>query len=267
MIVQSFGSGSSGNAMLIRAGTTSVLVDCGIGPRLLKRALLHHQISPDNLDAVLITHEHDDHVRGLASLLANRRTVHSTGGTARALGLQHEHWCGIERGSSIEIGDLIVTAIATSHDAAEPCGYSFASSTTRATLLTDLGETDDASLELIGSSDLIVIEANHDLHMLKSGPYPLHLKRRVQSTSGHLSNDDCGAFLARALVGAVRPRTIWLAHLSATNNRPEVAVRTVKAAFGSGCRHAIIALPRRDPGPVWSPGAMAVTEQLALFAD
>jgi phosphoribosyl 1,2-cyclic phosphodiesterase len=133
------------------------------------------------------------------------------------------------------------------------------------TLLTDLGETDDRAIPFIAASDLIVIEANHDLHMLNSGPYPPHLKVRVQSSRGHLSNADCGTFLARA-IGGGETRTVWLAHLSATNNRPTLAVQTVRQALsGSKVSHAVLALPRRESGPIWTPQFREAPEQLSLL--
>jgi phosphoribosyl 1,2-cyclic phosphodiesterase len=168
----------------------------------------------------------------------------------------------------LEIGSLLVQALPTSHDAAEPCGFSISDGDTRVTIMTDLGVTDDACLEIIATSQLILIEANHDVQMLKSGPYPAHLKRRVLSAKGHLSNADCGAFLARALRDATAGRTIWLGHLSATNNRPELAVRTVKSALAEArVPHPVVALPRREAGPVWSPRHAQPTAQLSLFGD
>lgn len=265
MIVQSFASGSSGNALLLTGAGSAVLVDCGLGPRTLGKALLHHKVAVKDLSAVLITHEHDDHVRGLQPLMPHCRTFHATEGTAAALGLPRASRLTAKAFASVPIGAFEVTAIPTSHDAAEPCGFSFFDGMSRVTLLTDFGEPHDGMIDLLFTSDLIVIEANHDLHMLRSGPYPAELKRRVMSARGHLSNADCGALLARALAAAKLPRTIWLAHLSATNNKPELAVRTVKDSLALVvAKHQVVALPRREPGPVWSPQQPGA-EQLSLF--
>lgn len=265
MFVQSFGSGSSGNALLVQSGGCSLLVDCGLGPRTLAKALAERDTHLDHLDAILLTHEHDDHVRGLPGIKGGS-PIFATEGTARALGLSLGRCRLLSFHEPVDVGGLTVTALRTSHDAAEPCGFSITDGKTRISILTDLGETDDACIEVIADSKLIVIEANHDVQMLRSGPYPDYLKRRVLSARGHLSNADCGAFLSRCLGSSLSIRTIWLAHLSAVNNRPNVAVRTVERAL-VGCRlkHQVVALPRREPGPVWHPGVTANVGQLSLF--
>jgi phosphoribosyl 1,2-cyclic phosphodiesterase len=267
MLFQSLSSGSSGNAHFLRGGGASILIDCGIGPRVLQKALRIHGAEIRQIDAVLITHEHDDHVRGLDAVRAAGRRFHATRGTATALGLDLECCSHVAFEQPIRIAELEITPLRTSHDAAEPCGYTITDGQARATVLTDLGEIDDGLLEITASSDLIVIEANHDVQMLRSGPYPAHLKRRVASSLGHLSNADCGRFLANALQQQRRSKTIWLAHLSATNNRPELAVRTVESALGSlPVRHRVVALPRREAGPVWRPTDEPFMEQISLFA-
>ncbi len=268
MIVQSFCSGSSGNSTIVRAGGTTILIDCGIGPRILQKMLLPHESSLPAIDAVLITHEHDDHVRGIEAVTKHGLAVHATRGTGEALGIRKSSGGdSIEYGDEFAVGEVTIRTLQTSHDAAEPCGFSLFDGTTRFTLLTDLGITDDRCLQVVAESDLIIIEANHDIHMLKSGPYPAHLKRRVLSERGHLSNADCGQFLFRALEGSRKTRSIWLAHLSATNNRPELAERTVNdALIRLPVRHAVTALPRVEPGPIWRPGSTPIaTEQLSLF--
>lgn len=266
MFVQSFGSGSSGNALLIQSRGASVLVDCGLSPRVLSRALASRNVALSNIDAVFLTHEHDDHVRGLAAIRSAGRALFATAGTALALGLPHEQCRRVSSGGSIDVADLSVSTFATSHDAAESCGYSITDGTTRVSVLTDLGEVHESCAEFVAGSDLIVIEANHDIPMLRSGPYPEHLKRRVLSGRGHLSNADCGAFLSRCLSSTREPRTIWLAHLSATNNRPVLAVRTVERALANHRhRHRVVALPRREAGPLWQPGPWVGVAQLAMF--
>jgi phosphoribosyl 1,2-cyclic phosphodiesterase len=266
MFVQSFGSGSSGNALLIQSRVGSVLVDCGLSPRVLSRAVAARNLRLSDLDGVLLTHEHDDHVRGLAAVRSAGRPLYATTGTATALGLPLEQCRQLKCGESIEVAGLSISTFATSHDAAESCGYSICDGTTRVSILTDLGEADENCAEFIARSHLIVIEANHDLPMLRSGPYPDHLKRRVLSSRGHLSNADCGKFLSRCLASTTDARTIWLAHLSATNNRPALAVRTVEQALANlRLRHAVVALPRREAGPLWQPGLRTGVAQLSMF--
>jgi phosphoribosyl 1,2-cyclic phosphodiesterase len=266
MFVQSFGSGSSGNALLIKSDAGTVLIDCGLSPRALGRALASNGVHMSDLDAVLLTHEHDDHVRGLAGIRGAGLPVVATEGTATVLGLSDEQCRRVACGDSITIAGLSVTTFGTSHDAAESCGYSISDGRSRVTLLTDLGSVSEACHQHVAAAQLIVVEANHDVPMLRSGPYPQHLKRRVLSARGHLSNEDCGAFLANCLAGAPQPRTIWLAHLSATNNRPALAVRTVERALaGLRHKHTIVALPRRESGPIWQPGSATGIAQLAMF--
>jgi phosphoribosyl 1,2-cyclic phosphodiesterase len=227
IVVHSFGSGSSGNAFLIVAGDGALLVDCGIQSRELQahlRALRHPLAS---LDAVLISHEHIDHVRSMPAVARSRTRIVATAGTARA--------CGIAVGAAIarpgvtdRIGTFAVTPVAVSHDAADPCGYHIDHPTGRVLIVTDLGVGDPALHDPVRDADLIVLEANHDEAMLRAGPYPARLKRRVLSPVGHLSNRACGELLASALAGRSRPAMVWLAHLSATNNRPELAAQTVR---------------------------------------
>ena len=266
MFVQSFGSGSCGNALLVEHGDASLLVDCGLSPRNLGKALSTRGTRLERLDAILLTHEHDDHVRGLAAARNHRVPLIASEGTALALGLPRSLVQHVLFHEPIVCAGLEIQAIATSHDAAQPCGYSISDGTARVTLLTDLGKTSDACAELMAGSQLIVIEANHDLQMLKSGPYPEHLKRRVLSALGHLSNDDCGAYLVRCLGAGSSSRTIWLAHLSATNNRPSLAVRAVQQKLvSSRFPHRISALPRREIGPTWQPMGLTSVAQLGLF--
>jgi phosphoribosyl 1,2-cyclic phosphodiesterase len=266
MLVQSFASGSSGNALLIKRHGRAVLVDCGVAPRALHKLLAAHQLRLDEVDGVLVTHEHHDHVRGLEALVKAGRPVLCTEGTAHALGLGRSGYRPISPARSLEIGGFDVMPIATSHDANEPCGFSLFNGEERITLLTDLGCTTDLALPYVTESCLIVIEANHDVHMLRSGPYPTHLKRRVASSQGHLSNADCGGFLARALASERHSRAIWLAHLSAVNNQPALAVRSVTEPLSKlPAVHAVVALPRNAAGPTWTPEAPPVGTQLSLF--
>jgi len=266
IVAQSFGSGSSGNGLLVRAGSTAILIDCGIGPRILSGHLRAHGITPRELSAILITHEHDDHVRGLASLRKIGAPIRCSIGTARALGLSEREHVGVNPGQPFRCGDAEITPIAVSHDAAEPMGYAIGLEGFRICVVTDLGTPNSYLAESIATADLIVFEANHDEHMLRSGPYPAHLKRRVASDSGHLSNRRAGEFLEEALRRDRRRRTIWLAHLSETNNRPDLARSTVASAFGIDADfHDIVALPRRSPGPIWRPVPTEQTVQLGLL--
>ncbi|MGI8477225.1 MAG: MBL fold metallo-hydrolase [Thermomicrobiales bacterium] len=248
---QSLGSGSSGNGLLVTVDDQAILIDCGLGPRLLGVLLAHRGLTLGHLQAVFVTHEHDDHVRGLEPLVRRKVPVFASAGTARALNLAAGNCGTLAMETPFAVGDFGVTPLPTSHDAAEPCGYAIRAGDARLTIVTDLGTVSPALRNWVAGADLIVIEANHDEHMLRSGPYPPHLKRRVASATGHLSNADCGLFLRQVLDKSGRQPAIWLAHLSATNNRPELAAETVRRHLADVRPSLIEALPREAPGPVW----------------
>src|SRR5579884_2606548 len=245
VIVQSFASGSSGNALLLDAGDGPLLVDCGVGPRALAAGLSERGQRLPDIQAVLLTHEHADHVRALPSIYQARLPVVCTTGTARAARVPPPSWEAIRLGVPVRVGSHEVVALGVSHDAAEPCGFLIRTGAVSVLVVTDLGCADGALRDPIAEADLIVLEANHDEELLRRGPYPADLKRRVLSPVGHLSNAACGALLAAALARAPGPRTIWLAHLSQTNNRPELARATVQRQLAAaGLAHAALPLPR-----------------------
>lgn len=252
--VQSLGSGSSGNGFLVTSGTTTLMVDCGVGIRTIQRTLKAKGLLPRELDAVLVTHEHTDHIRNLSCVTGTDVPIISTLGTARRGNIPPPQWERIEFHRSIQVGDVAVWAIMVSHDAAEPCGFLLELPGATVSIFTDLGEWHDRLISPIASSDLVVLESNHDVEMLQRGPYPMHLKRRVASNAGHLSNVDCATSLAGTLTGASRQPEIWLAHLSATNNRPELAEQETRSAMAArDLDLSVTALPRTAPGPVWTP--------------
>ncbi len=254
LTVQSLGSGSSGNALLLDDGHGSVLVDCGIGPRLLKKALETVNRRVEDIGVVLVTHEHIDHIRGLKSLTRTGARFVASAGTALGANLPTAAWEEIRLGTTLRVGRMTVTALGVSHDAQEPCGYHVvADDGGKVVVITDIGCRDDALNDPLSEANLIVLEANHDLQMLRTGPYPQHLKRRVLSATGHLSNAECGAMLATSLRRVGTPGEVWLAHLSQTNNRPQLAVSTVRQSLATaGVATNVLALPRHATGPTWS---------------
>jgi phosphoribosyl 1,2-cyclic phosphodiesterase len=258
--VQSLGSGSSGNGFLITSGETVVLLDCGVGIRTINAALRERGRAARSLDAILVTHEHSDHVRTLSAFAGRDVPIVSTAGTRRRAFIAPPQWEEISFARPVHVGALTVWAIKVRHDAAEPCGFLIEAPDTRVAVFTDLGCWHDRVGDAIRAADLVVLESNHDLEMLHRGPYPAHLKRRVASDVGHLSNADCAASLASVL-GHVTSPTIWLAHLSETNNRPAVAeAQTVDALAEVDLRLDVLALPRRTPGPVWQAGGARATD-------
>lgn len=254
--VQSLGSGSSGNAFLISSGETTVMLDCGVGVRTVKRALKERDLMVTDLAAVLITHEHTDHIRSLSMVTGLDVPIITTLGTARRGNVPPPQWEQIEFHQPLQVGSITVWAIQVQHDAADPCGYLLETEGTRISIFTDLGAWHDRLAAPLAASDLIVLESNHDLEMLKRGPYPAHLKRRVASDRGHLSNLDCGQSLASTLRNVRQQPEIWLAHLSDTNNDPGVAeMETRNALQATDLVLPVTPLPRTAPGPIWKSSA------------
>lgn len=261
MRITSLGSGSSGNAFLIQSATTSVLIDCGVGVRTCVSALRSF-VPTGRLDAIVVSHEHSDHVRSLAALLHRHACpVAMTRGTRRMLHV--ETACTeVTPGGRFREGDIEVTFIAVAHDAAEPCGFVVECSGRSAAIFTDLGHVTPGVAEALRAADTIVLEANYDPSMLRAGRYPAHLKRRIASPHGHLSNDDCATALATF---AARADTIWLAHLSENNNHPRVAETAVTESLRMrGIATAARPLPRSAPQVLDARPESPVQERLPL---
>ncbi|HET9014357.1 MAG TPA: MBL fold metallo-hydrolase [Thermomicrobiaceae bacterium] len=264
MRVTCFGSGSSGNAMLVESSGTALLVDAGVTARRIHQGLAGAGLSPAGLAAVLVSHEHWDHVRALSSLgLDHACPVYATAGTAAALGAPARGWSHLACDATIGIGALSVTAIAIPHDAAEPVGFLIEDGEWAVSIFTDLGAPPPSLASPIGRAHLVVLESNYDHLMLARGRYPEHLKRRIRGPLGHLSNDDCGAFLSAGLDGTARD--VWLAHLSENNNRPGLAVETVREHLSGRSAPRVTALPRRGGDVIWDSTAVsAEPRQLGL---
>jgi phosphoribosyl 1,2-cyclic phosphodiesterase len=221
----SLGSGSSGNAFLLETQDQRILFDCGVGVRAIHRALVESDLPL----TIMISHEHTDHVRSLASVLKKRDCqVIATGGTLAAIG-RKPGWQVVKCGSRVSSGGVTVSFIPVSHDAAEPAGFLIEAGEAQIALLTDLGSPSSDVLDAVASSDVVVLESNYDEGMLRRGRYPAHLKRRIRSAFGHLSNDDCAATLSQAVRSDATG--VWLCHLSHNNNTPEAAEAATWAAF------------------------------------
>jgi len=224
-------SGSSGNAVLVSDGHTHILVDCGLSGKRTMIALAEVGVDPAELSGILITHEHSDHISGVGVMTRRYGTpVYANSGTWSAM----EQGIGkIERGNvrtfdtdtQFEIGGIGISAFAIPHDAAEPVGYSFFIDGKKISVATDIGYVSETVVNSIIGSETVMLEANHDVNMLRNGGYPAHLKRRILSDSGHLSND-CAAQIAAMLVQSGTTR-IMLGHLSGENNIPCLAYDTV----------------------------------------
>ena len=218
------GSGSRGNAALVTTARARVLVDAGFSFRSLCRRMAEIGESPENLDAVLISHEHSDHISGLPVL--SRKTtapVYMTRRTAGAIdwGEKKPHVETFDAGAKLVIGDLEIETFTIPHDAVDPVGFAFRQNGFKVGLATDLGYMTDSIKRHLQGCDMLVLESNHDLEMLKVGPYPWFIKQRVMSRVGHLSNQAVSDFLAADL--DLSTRILVLAHLSGNNNHPAIA--------------------------------------------
>jgi phosphoribosyl 1,2-cyclic phosphodiesterase len=214
------GSGSSGNATLVSDGDTHILVDIGLSGKETARRLRECGVEPEQVSAIVLSHEHGDHCRGAGPFIKGLKIpVFMTEGAYEASGLTLP--CGmfrrIDAGAGFEIGNLQFTPFAVPHDAADPIGMTVERDGVKIAIVLDLGYVSNLVAERLKGCDGIILESNHDLNMLKVGPYPWALKQRVMSRRGHLSNDGVAEFLANGFDG--RARHVLLAHLSKKNWR------------------------------------------------
>ena len=230
MQIQSFASGSSGNCTLVSGGDKYILVDAGISLRRIKSCLSLRGLELSDISAVLLTHEHTDHVCALAMLEKYTEIPFITsGGTARSLmakgKLSGKNFEIIEAGETLDIEGLTVKSFNTSHDAAESFGYTFEYGCKKTAVVTDLGRVTEEVRSAVCGATAVLLEANHDVDMLRVGPYPWQLQQRILGPNGHLSNEDSGRFALELAQQGVQH--ILLAHLSKENNNPKVAYKTV----------------------------------------
>ena len=229
----SLGSGSKGNATLVRSADTLLMVDCGFSMRETTRRLAALDVRPEQIDAILVTHEHSDHCAGVASL--SRRfqipvyLTHGTAGTGRCDG-SHSLLC-FNSEDSFAIGSLQVKAVTVPHDAAEPCQYRLSSGGRSLGILTDLGSITPHVLDSYRDCHSLLLEFNHDLLMLQAGSYPPALKRRVGGDWGHLNNLQAAQLLRD--LGAARPGQLVVAHVSENNNSRHKAKEALLSVLDS----------------------------------
>ncbi|MGZ5035912.1 MAG: MBL fold metallo-hydrolase [Usitatibacter sp.] len=246
----SLGSGSAGNALVVESGRTRVMMDCGFSTADTKARLERVGLAPSDISAVVVTHEHDDHLGGVARFAKRYAIpVYLTRGTAQWLPpdfpavLAH---C-IESHEPFVVNELAVDPFPVPHDAREPVQYVFSDGDARLGVLTDLGTVTQHVVEKLSGCSALVIECNHDLDMLMAGPYPDGLKRRVSGRFGHLCNSDAGRLVEALDCGKLRH--LIAAHLSQQNNTPALAVAALARALG--CEEAWIGVAEQEAGFGW----------------
>ncbi len=230
MQVAVLASGSKGNATFVEMDGKKILVDAGISTRRIRQELSAIGQDIGELDGVFITHEHSDHIKGLATMVKKYRTnIYARPDTFRAMKCLEEFplECIHPIVNSVRLDRVVVKAFEIPHDAADPVGY-IIQGTRRCVVATDMGFINDAICRMLEGAHVLVLESNHDEEMLKNGSYPYSLKQRILGRLGHLSNRAA----AMAVAGLKQhPQKLLLAHLSEENNRPELAIKTVTGIF------------------------------------
>lgn len=225
-------SGSSGNSIFIASDNAKVLIDAGLAGKKIDDALKHIGEESSSIDGIFITHEHIDHIKGVG-VLSRKYDIpiyanHNTWAVMeKNIGKIKERNIRImDRRSSITINDLEIRSFNIPHDAIAPVGYTVSSAGKNASVVTDFGVFTEEIRDNIIDSDIILLESNHDVNMLRMGPYPYKLKLRVLGENGHLSNEDCGSAIV-SLLKNDKKKQIVLGHLSGRNNHPDLAYQTV----------------------------------------
>jgi phosphoribosyl 1,2-cyclic phosphodiesterase len=266
------GSGSSGNTTLVESGGTLLLIDAGLGARELAERLLSLGIDPASIAAILLSHEHGDHARGAAAFsgkwgvpLMGSRGTYAAGGFGAA---EIARWERLEPGRPQACGAVTVTAVPVPHDAAGPLAFVLSGEGVALGHATDFGHFGRALVDALRPCDTVVVESNYDPDLLADGPYPWSVKERILGRWGHLSNGDVADYIARGLGEACR--TLVLAHLSRTNNDPDLARRSAQAALRRRGRTEVRLEIAEPDGMDWipvtpAPRSVKGPEQLRLF--
>ncbi len=247
--IRTLASGSAGNASLLSRGKTHLLIDMGISCRRICQSLAELTLSPEDLSGILITHEHTDHIAGLATYIKKYPTpIYCTPAVSRQLAYR---LAGVEPllrpmelEEAITFGEVEAMILPTSHDCQGSAAWRFTTPEGRVGYLTDTGYVVEETGRALLGADILVLESNHDVDMLRTGPYPYLLKKRILGEEGHLSNDAAAAFAVESVRAGTR--TVLLAHLSEQNNTPELALLTVRQALEeAGLSPLLAAAPRK----------------------
>ena len=259
MAFASLGSGSTGNATLIRAGATLVLIDCGLGPRTLRRHFARLGISAEQLSGVFITHAHSDHSSGAAALArASGAPIYATAGTCHRLGDTAQGWQHVRAGAPLSIGAMVLQPTAVPHDCSEPVAYTVRAFNRKIGVLSDLGWPAPHVIEAFHGCHGLLLEANYDPDLLQAGPYPAFLKRRVEGRLGHLSNEQRVALFEALRTDALE--ALVIGHISQKNNTPRHAAEAFGAVVHS---HVDMRLATAKEGTDWITLSVAENELIA----
>ena len=249
-------SGSSGNCLYAGDGENHILIDAGISGKRIQAGLESFGVNPGAIDAVLVTHEHIDHIAGLGviarkykiPIYATQKTLEEIEHTKSVGKIPTELFRTVRPENTYCIGDIHIRPFSISHDAADPVSYVLENHCVKIGMVTDLGVYDEDTVEHLKDSDLLYVEANHDIRMLQAGPYPYYLKQRILGSRGHLCNEKAGS-LIRELCSD-RLKNVILGHLSKENNYPQLALETVKLEFRdfweSGKKTGLSVAPRSE---------------------
>jgi phosphoribosyl 1,2-cyclic phosphodiesterase len=236
----SFGSGSSGNCYYLATTDDALLIDIGVGVRGLKKDCRDYGVSLSSVHHVLITHDHADHIKSVGSFSNDFKVpVYATEDVHQGI---NRNYCitqkiplelrkVLEKGQTVAIGDFLVTPFGVPHDSSDNVGYFIEAGGTNFCVITDAGCVTDEMKQYIGRARHLVIEANHDIEMVKDGPYPQFLKDRILSETGHMNNHNAGITVAENM--SEQLQNVWLCHLSEENNHPELARKTVETVLRS----------------------------------
>jgi len=241
------GSGSSGNSTFVEHQSTRLLIDAGLRAKEIVERLSRIQVDPSTLDGIFISHEHHDHIGGAGPLarkfkipiyISPRALDHTSSA------LQHLNHVPIGSDLPLQIGSITVTPFSTPHDSVDPLAFALRAGSSRVCIITDIGFIPETVRNRLRNSDLLVIESNQDIEMLRTGPYPWSLKQRVMSNYGHLSNEALAYFFTEHIDGI--QRKIMLTHLSRQNNHPQIAYVSATRALEKKCRDAEILISMQD---------------------
>lgn len=222
-------SGSSGNSTYIETNATKLLIDAGVTCQKISKALVEINSSIEKIDAILISHEHSDHIRGL-EVISKKFNIPIYASKKTWIAMQKLNIPDVLKNSFIPdeeftIGDIKILPFSIPHDATDPCAFNILSGTKKITIATDIGHINESLIKKMYSSDILLIESNYDKETLLCGPYPYMLKKRIQSDIGHLSNESASKAIKELYENGTK--NIILAHLSKENNFPELAYQTV----------------------------------------